>query len=330
MRNGGMQPLHFSGGVEDLALCQRGGMSSTETFSTKLDLVLKALTMSRGRMAAELGVDKSLVGRWVSGAVTPSSHNLANLTALIARKRDGFTLLDWERDLNGLAAMFGVDPVKLMAASAAEAGADRGGLPGLPAELIGLARRETDRRGGAYEGHYRCTRLAATRRGMFLREHVMIRRSQDVLTMRHVGGGWEVHGWLLSLSGQLYGMLVDSSDDSMWFTLINGVTLPIALSLDGLILTTTLDRTQTPIAMPLLLERLSPLSDDPALDDRRVEEAKATPSLTDPSQIDPDVRDHLFRDFGPTAMAQGGDPFLRIAWDRSRTLGGTLDVDPVA
>lgn len=42
-------------------------------FSRKLDLVLKALSLSRGRLAAQLGVDKSLAGRWASGAVTPSA-----------------------------------------------------------------------------------------------------------------------------------------------------------------------------------------------------------------------------------------------------------------
>lgn len=52
-------------------------------FSEKLGLVLKSLSMSRGRLASELGVDKSLVGRWVSGTVTPSSHNLKNLTRLL-------------------------------------------------------------------------------------------------------------------------------------------------------------------------------------------------------------------------------------------------------
>ena len=73
-------------------------MANSE-FGAKLDLVLKALSMSRGRLAAELRVDKSLVGRWVAGSVTPSAHNLANLTLLIAAKCDGFSMLDWELNL---------------------------------------------------------------------------------------------------------------------------------------------------------------------------------------------------------------------------------------
>lgn len=69
-------------------------MPVTTPFSRKLDLVLKALSLSRGRLAAQLGVDKSLAGRWASGAVTPSAHNLENLTRLVASHRPGFSLLD--------------------------------------------------------------------------------------------------------------------------------------------------------------------------------------------------------------------------------------------
>ena len=72
-------------------------------FAPKLNFVLKALSMSRARLASELGVDKSAVGRWASGAATPSAHNLAQLTGLVSGKVKGFTSLDWDRDLASLA-----------------------------------------------------------------------------------------------------------------------------------------------------------------------------------------------------------------------------------
>eukprot|EP01035_Chromulina_nebulosa_P002274 gene2273-biopygen1935 len=50
-----------------------------EEFAERLRLVLKALSISGGRLAADACVDKSLVSRWCSGAVTPSEHNLARL-----------------------------------------------------------------------------------------------------------------------------------------------------------------------------------------------------------------------------------------------------------
>ena len=52
----------------------------SELFSEKLSFVLKALSLSRGALASELNVDKSLVGRWARGSVTPSRQNLARLS----------------------------------------------------------------------------------------------------------------------------------------------------------------------------------------------------------------------------------------------------------
>lgn len=60
-------------------------------FAERLDLALKALTMSRGRLAQEAGVDKSLVSRWVAGSVVPSALNLEKVTRAIARRSPGFT-----------------------------------------------------------------------------------------------------------------------------------------------------------------------------------------------------------------------------------------------
>ena len=120
-------------------------------FSEKLDLVLKALSMSRGRLAAELGVDKSLVGRWASGAVTPSAHNLENLTRLVAQRRDGFTMLDWDRDLQSLAEVFGVEASIAHAPAPKPNGAAVGGLP-LPG--MDLVRMMTERRAATYEGFW--------------------------------------------------------------------------------------------------------------------------------------------------------------------------------
>lgn len=65
-------------------------------FPAKLELALKACSMSRGRLAAELGVDKSVVSRWLNGANAPSGHNLSSLTAVVAARFEGFTMLDWE------------------------------------------------------------------------------------------------------------------------------------------------------------------------------------------------------------------------------------------
>jgi len=50
----------------------------------KLGLARKALTVSRGRLAAEARVDKALVSRWLRGVSAPRGHNLEAVTALMA------------------------------------------------------------------------------------------------------------------------------------------------------------------------------------------------------------------------------------------------------
>jgi pimeloyl-ACP methyl ester carboxylesterase/transcriptional regulator with XRE-family HTH domain len=83
-------------------------MAAAADFAQKLDLVLKALNLSRGRLAQTLGVDKSVVSRWVSGATLPTDNNMSLLTEAVARHRSDFGRLDWELDAIAFAARLGV------------------------------------------------------------------------------------------------------------------------------------------------------------------------------------------------------------------------------
>jgi len=297
-------------------------MTSRPPFAAKLDLVLKAMTLSRGRVAAKLGVDKSLVSRWGSGVITPSPHNLERLTALIAERRPGFSMLDWDRDLDALAEQFGV---QLPGEETEAEPAGGGRLPDLPFGVMDRATRETERRAFAYEGHYRTARASVTRPGMALREHVRIRREGAGMSIRCVGGGWEVSGWAVSAQGQVYAVMGDPGDDGMAFLLLNGVTMPKALIMDGLFTTVALDRGRSIISVPIVLERIGDLDPDRAADDARVEAAKTAPLMVDPATLDPDLRARIFPEVGPTAHAAGGELFLRIAWDRSIARGATFE-----
>src|SRR5262245_1971390 len=71
---------------------------ATGDFAQNLGLLLKALNLSRGRLAQTAGVDKSMVSRWASGAQVPSDHNLSLLTEAVARHRPGFRRRDWDLD----------------------------------------------------------------------------------------------------------------------------------------------------------------------------------------------------------------------------------------
>lgn len=290
-------------------------------FGAKLNLALKAFSLSRGRLAAELKVDKSLVGRWVAGAVTPSAHNLAALTGLVARRVPGFTMLDWELPLLALAERLGVD-INALAADSANAPAEA--TLAFPARLIETARHETARRGHGFEGIWNSKRVSFTRPGEFLRDVIMIRKQDGILHMRWGNSAYECRGPLLQLAGQLHGILVDESDDSILFCILNGVNMPQVEMMDGLFMAIAKDGPQTPGAATCLLERECNLTGDIADDDRRYEEIKNSAFLWDSAHITKEHYDHLVRDVGPRAFADGGDLFLRAPLMRSLSRGSPM------
>src|SRR5215475_4765721 len=67
-------------------------------FAQKLGVVLKAINLSRARLAQTARVDKSVVSRWASGVQVPSDHNLSLLTEAVAHHRPGFERRDWDLD----------------------------------------------------------------------------------------------------------------------------------------------------------------------------------------------------------------------------------------
>ncbi|MBM0168496.1 helix-turn-helix domain-containing protein [Altererythrobacter sp. C41] len=269
-------------------------------FSANLRLVLKALSMSRGRLASVLGVDKSLVGRWASGAVRPSSHNLERLTHLVAERQDGFTLLDWEREPAELADLLGVTvPHEAPKFVAPE-------VPGLA-----TARMMTDLRGAAYEGFWRVTRPAVVAPGRFCHDHGFIRRGATGLLEFQLGNpDFRFVGWALPFEGQLFCVASDPFGTMPSFLVVNGVPMPKADLLDGIILT-AFNALRLPAAYPIILERIGDLSGDLEADDARAADLMAANDQFAAEGAVPDhIRDHLLRDIGPAAAASGGDMLL--------------------
>jgi len=300
-------------------------MTLSGPFHEKLTLVLKALSMSRGRLAAELGVDKSLVGRWASGGVTPSAHNLENLTRVIARHCVGFTMLDWDRDLAGVADLLGV---------AAPANGHGPGLHddpnALPLPVLEMSRLTTERRGHAYEGFWRTTRPSVMMPGRFFHDHGMIRRADNGLLSFKVGGaGLLFDGWLLPAEGQLFAILFDTVGQTPIFVIWNGVPLSKASFLDGIVMAAALNAARTPSAYPIVMERIGDLTGDRAADDATCAELLARDPLAPEGSIPEDLKHHLIRDIGPAAATAGlGEMFLLApitsTLSRGETIGGRL------
>lgn len=288
----------------------------SEPFAKKLELVLKVLSMSRARLAADLGVDKSVVGRWVSGAVQPSAHNLSLLSALVAERIPGFTALDWDRGQRAFAEFIGAD---LGIAAGDET---RAAPAGLPLARMDLFLAATELRGEAYEGFYRTTRPYVLAPGRFVHDHAMVRRDPSgLLRLSMATSGTVIDGWVLLVGNQLFAICIDVTSGAMLFGVFNGVGTARADVVDGLVLAPALDAGRTPTAHVMQLERIGDLTADREADDQRFKALGALDPVVPEAEVSDDLRRYLTADFGPLAAAAGGDLLLRMPLSKSRARG---------
>lgn len=276
---------------------------------------MKTLSISRGRLAADLGVDKSVVSRWLAGSHIPTDHNLARLTALIAKRRPDFTMLDWQVDHEMLAA-------KLRPADGEHllpAGLD----DWLPPKLVREALAQTDARGSAYEGFWRTTRPSIEAPGRFMHDRVLVRRRADGLLEWRMGVvDMRVVGLALPLQAQLFTIGADGDSGVFVFGIFNGVLRHRAEVLDGLTLTVQRTAAGMPVAACVLLEREGDLSGDWEADEAQHEQLiRAHPPLAEEGTVSAEVSAHLLRDAGPLAMAAGGPALLSLPFAQSLSRG---------
>ena len=68
-------------------------------FSARLRQVMAELNLSRLTLSRELGVDRSVIGRWLGGVNQPTGHNLTRLTDIVRRYRPEVTVEFWQQPL---------------------------------------------------------------------------------------------------------------------------------------------------------------------------------------------------------------------------------------
>jgi transcriptional regulator with XRE-family HTH domain len=273
----------------------------SDHFADRLNLGLKALSMSRGRLASELGVDKSLVGRWASGSVRPSAYNLERLTHLLAEKRPGLTLLHWESDIADFAALFGVE----IADPGVEAASST-----LSGQLLDLVRNSIDSRVEAYEGFWRTTHASVFEPGRFCQQHGIIRREGGG-ELRFELGANDIRygGSMFPVEGQIFAIASDSVRNVPSFLILNVVAMPRIALLDGLLIAAS-SSLRIPSAHAIIFERLGDLTGDREADDAHVAALMTRPEFVEDDAVPAIVRGHLLRDFGPKAAEQGGEMML--------------------
>jgi hypothetical protein len=296
-----------------------GGGAALESFTEKLAFVTKALSLSRGRLGADLGVDKSVVSRWFSGARAPTSNNMAAITALIAARAPQFTLLDWDRDLEGLAAVLGVGRPGGAAAGANDL------TISLPAEAAEAARA----RAGAYEGIWRLTYSAgvAEQPDLFVHSYVLVRKGENG-QLAYKAGLFDVviEGWATTANNQFFGLALNPARGTVSLVILNGVTGPKAMILDGLSLSCRDGLGGTPVVAACVSERFDDLTDDVEADDRRFRALLMEHPVAPAGSVPASIRDHLLRDIGPAAAAAGGDLLLTMPHLRSLARGQSTNL----
>ncbi|WP_300530314.1 helix-turn-helix transcriptional regulator [Maricaulis sp.] len=282
-----------------------------DSFSDKLGLVLKTLVLSRTGLAAALNVDKSLVGRWVAGTVTPSEHNLAKLTRFVASRVDGFTMLAWEKDLPAFSRGLGVEAEEPAQFSAGPAGL-------IPPAIFQEGLRGAEMRAEAYEGFWRTTRPSSDVPGCYLRDITMVRRRPDGLMGWYTGvEGERFEGWSLLLGHQFFSIGWDPSHGTLMFAIFNGVARQKAEVVEGLSLANLRDAGSSPVCSACVMERVGELSGDTARDDADFDaQVRALDPLVPASAVPEEIRVHLARTvsdevpgmmrmFFATSMARG-------------------------
>ncbi len=289
-------------------------------FAAKLNLVLNALSMSRGRCAAQLGVDKSLVGRWCAGTVTPSAHNLERLTHLIAGLRPGFTMVDWDNSVGDLAEKLGVG-----APAAALTSIDGFGTwlsaPGLKDAVAGSVPAAA-----ACEGFWQTIRPAAAMPGNFVRENVMLQATGNgVLSFRMGLYNIRLQGWAYSVGNQMFCAAVNIASGTQVFSIFNRPMADRADLMDGITLSCMADTGGAPVAAACLLHRTGVLSGDADADDRQFEAMLSRHPVIDKGVLPLSVQRHLLRDVGPAAMASGGDAVLIVPFIKSLAVGAAWE-----
>ena len=289
-----------------------------QDFAAKLAIVLKALALSRGRLAADLRVDKSVVSRWMNGTYAPAGENLSALTRLVAARVPGFTGLDWDRDIASLAALFGHGGIAAPAAMPSNA---------LLLPHLDSVRERTARHGAGLEGHWHGWRQTFLRPDRFARDAVRIRRDGDFLTVEVVNDGTHWQGLLLLGSGKASMVLSLPHGDTPGFGLFYTIEGSRAQHLDGVVCMATLLASRAIGAFPYVMQRYGTILPERDADDCFFTTRIAAAGVVGSDEVPDEIRARLLRD-------PGGDWPLRLTGEgslvRSTTPAESEAADAVA
>lgn len=254
-------------------------MDIPEDFAGRLRLALKQANISPAALGAAVGVDKSVVSRWIAGRVRPTQHNLARIASVLAQSLPGFTVLAFEAP----AATFRI----LVQPVAAEAAGSQS--LAIPFGLLDAARRETGRQGVEYFGSYLMYYRAFSQPDRIARMAMMLRPADGLIESRYGAAGFAFQGWALLMLNRMYVILAEERFEAMAFLVLNAGQQPKARFITG-ILSGPAEGMLVPTASPVVLVRQRDLTGDAEADlTAHAEDCRLAP-LIDPTDAPPAVR----------------------------------------
>jgi transcriptional regulator with XRE-family HTH domain len=228
-----------------------------EDFAAKLGLVIKQLDWSRGKLAQQVGIDKSLAGRWLRGASRPTPHSLTRLTATVAQTVTGLKSDDWRLPIDQFARRIGADPAAAALLAANSSGSSRFTVAGLRYPSVADW-------GEPYLGLWAGFYQSLTNRGRVLLCAVHFFIDELGLRCRLTEGNFTGEGPVLATRSHLQCLFdVGPLYDRVGFCMFNGVHAPKAAVIDGLVCIIAGDSGGSPAAAPILIFRVDegPLSE---------------------------------------------------------------------
>lgn len=232
-------------------------MDIPEDFSGRLKLALKRANVSPAALGAAVGVDKSVVSRWISGRVRPTQHNLTRISTMLAQHLAGFTVLAFEASAEEFRTL--VQPAPAQKAS------DPTQSLTIPFGALDASRRETDRRGIEYFGAYSMYYWSFSAPGKIARMALLLRPAEGLIEARYGADGFSFRGWALLLLNRMYVIFAEERFEAMAFLVLNAGQQPKARFITG-ILSGPAEGLLVPTASPVVLVRQRDLTDDSAAD----------------------------------------------------------------
>jgi hypothetical protein len=268
----------------------------------RLKLALKVINLSPGALAGTVGVDKSVVSRWLSGKVVPNGHNMSRISAEITRRRPEFSALMFEAPGDVFLASLGLHP--------AEAPPHTGEGLILPHGALNTARRETARRGSEYFGHYAMYYWSFSNPGKIARMALMLRPSERLIEARYGANDFEFRGWALLMLNRLYIQFVEKRYEAMAFLVTNSGQQPRTLRMTGMLMGPS-DQLMSPTASPVLILREGDVTGDDARDEVEFRRRQAFEPIAAGEAAPPEVRAGLLAQVRAVAVDDGSIALLQ-------------------